>query len=211
MIPGSTATTTKEKILYSAASLFAAKGFTETTVRELAESVGIMVGSIYHHFPSKNALLENMLDDYSSFNSDLFNYDDIFGILKDNPTTDGVLVCLQLSFPTSRMVYYKNALCVMLQEQLRNPIVRDFMSDQYILRAEKNIEMIINVLKELGVIHQDADPDYWMKASSSFFYAFAARMMLGIGDNSPDFVGRGMAEMLRSTFELMFEKHSAGR
>ncbi|MCL2136798.1 MAG: TetR/AcrR family transcriptional regulator [Coriobacteriia bacterium] len=195
---------TKQRILESAAELFAKKGFTETTTRELAQSVGINAASLYYHFPSKNHILEFMLEEYSAFNTDVFEQRDISSILKNNPTAEGVLECLQLSFPSDRAAYFMNVLCVLLQEQLRNSIVNAFMSNQVILRSERNSTRIINELVNLGVLRQDTDTDYWMKLTSSIFYAFATRSMLGIGDNAPGFVGRTMADMLKDTYDLLF-------
>ena len=151
-----------------------------------------------------------MLKDYSAGNIKVFDEQVITDILQKNPTTDGILKCMQTSFPPDRADYFLKVLCVMFQEQLRNPIVRDYMSKHIILRAEMKVRTIIDVLKRLGVVRQDTDPDYWMKITSSISYSFAVRMMLGIGDNMPDFTGRGMAEMHRSTFELLFEKCGTG-
>jgi len=197
-------TTTRQKILTHAARLFAEKGFTETSMRELAKIVGLNTASMYYHFPSKNAILEQMLEDYSAGNINVYDEQKISIILQNNPTIDGVLKCMQTTFPPDRAEYFLDVLCVMLQEQLRNPIVRNYMSCHIILRAEQKVRMIISVLKRLGVLCQDTEPDYWMKITSSLSYSFAIRMMLGIGDNTPDFTGKGMAEMHRYTFELMF-------
>jgi AcrR family transcriptional regulator len=57
-----------------ASELFAQKGFRATTVREIAEAAGILSGSIYHHFDSKEAIgdevlsgfLDEVLADYRS-------------------------------------------------------------------------------------------------------------------------------------------------
>ena len=199
--------TIKQRILDSAANLFAEKGFTETTIRELAEAAGFKnSASLYYHFPSKNAILENMLEDYITYNNGIFEKKDISDLLKKNPTTDGILACLQTSFPQGRAEYYLKVLCVLLQEQFRNPIVRNFMTKQFILRSERNIRTIINGLIELGVIRRDNDYDYWTKITSSLFYTFSTRMMLGIGDSEPDFTGMGMAGLLRNTFDMMLEK-----
>jgi len=188
--------------------MFADKGFTETTIRELTKAVGLKnPASLYHHFMSKNAILEQMLDDYAAGNIDIFNEEVITDILSRDPTTNGIMACLQISFPPDRVEYFLSILCVMLQEQLRNPIVRDFMANRIILRAEYKVKTIIEVLKRLGAIRQDTDPDYWMKSTSSFSYTFSARRMLGIGDNAPDFIGMGMAEMMRRQFDMMLELH----
>ena len=194
---------TKQKILVCAANLFAVKGFTETSIRELASAVGLQGASIYNHFHSKSAILEYMLDDYLVNCAGAFNDQDIFSKLQKNHTVDGIMDCLQLKFPEGREEYYLKILCVLLQEQHRNPIAKKFMAEQIILRAERDINTVIDILKKINLIHRDTDPDYWSKINSSLFYAFASRMMLGIGDSSPDFSGMNMVAMLRFTFELL--------
>jgi len=195
----------RQRILDCAASLFAERGFTETSIRKLASEVGMKGSSLYNHFSSKNAILEHMLDDYSRHNTDIFSKKNIRQILLENPTPEGILACLQLNFPQERQEYYLKVLCVLLQEQLRNPIVCKYMSENFILRSEHNIRSIIGILVEYKVLRKDTDADYWMKIISSLFFSFATRMMLGIGDSSPGFTGKGMGELLKSTFDLMFK------
>jgi|SRR5450830_739242 len=47
----------RDRILRSAAQLFRQKGFKGTTVRDIAEAVGIQSGSLFHHFASKEEIL----------------------------------------------------------------------------------------------------------------------------------------------------------
>ena len=51
-----------------AAELFAQKGFRATTVREIADAAGILSGSLYHHFDSKESIGDEIL---SSFINDV--------------------------------------------------------------------------------------------------------------------------------------------
>jgi TetR/AcrR family transcriptional regulator, cholesterol catabolism regulator len=53
-----------EQILAIAARLFAHKGVAATTVREIADEVGILSGSLYHHFDSKEAMVDEILAPY---------------------------------------------------------------------------------------------------------------------------------------------------
>ena len=53
-----------EQILAVAAGLFARKGVAATTVREIADEVGILSGSLYHHFDSKEAMVDEILAPY---------------------------------------------------------------------------------------------------------------------------------------------------
>ena len=57
---------TKQKILICAVNLFASKGCIETSVRDIATTVGIKPASIYNHFASKEDILLLMLDDYAN-------------------------------------------------------------------------------------------------------------------------------------------------
>lgn len=47
----------RERILHAAAALFYQRGFKATTVREIGEAVGLLSGSLFHHFASKEAML----------------------------------------------------------------------------------------------------------------------------------------------------------
>ncbi|WP_219414712.1 TetR/AcrR family transcriptional regulator [Pseudonocardia nigra] len=51
-------------ILSKSAELFARKGVSATTVREIADEVGMLSGSLYHHFPSKDAILYQIITSY---------------------------------------------------------------------------------------------------------------------------------------------------
>ncbi len=49
------------RILSAAAHLFLTRGYAQTTVRDLARAVGILSGSIFHHFESKEEILEGVM------------------------------------------------------------------------------------------------------------------------------------------------------
>jgi AcrR family transcriptional regulator len=51
-------------ILRSSADLFARQGVAATTVRQIADEVGVLSGSLYHHFPSKDAILNEVVSAY---------------------------------------------------------------------------------------------------------------------------------------------------
>jgi AcrR family transcriptional regulator len=54
----------REVILTAAAEMFARKGLRATTVRGIADAVGLFSGSLYHHFPSKDAIIDEVLTRY---------------------------------------------------------------------------------------------------------------------------------------------------
>ncbi len=52
---------TRERLLESSASLFAAKGYHGVSIEELGANIGLTGPAIYRHFPTKSALLAEML------------------------------------------------------------------------------------------------------------------------------------------------------
>src|SRR3954454_18416531 len=51
----------RDHLVKLAAELFARKGFQATTVREIADEAGILSGSLYHHFDSKESIVDEIL------------------------------------------------------------------------------------------------------------------------------------------------------
>ncbi|MEV5413674.1 TetR/AcrR family transcriptional regulator [Thermopolyspora sp. NPDC052614] len=58
----------RDHLVKLAAEIFARKGFQATTVREIAKEAGILSGSLYHHFDSKETIVDEVL---STFLEDL--------------------------------------------------------------------------------------------------------------------------------------------
>ena len=65
---------------------FAHRGYSDVTMREIADSLGVSTGTLYHYFPTKKSILENMLQ--------LASRRDISGavksIRKDTPLEDRI-------------------------------------------------------------------------------------------------------------------------
>jgi AcrR family transcriptional regulator len=80
-----TATTGRRReLLGIAARLFAEKGFRNTTVRDIADAAGILSGSLYHHFDSKESMVDEIL---RTFQEELFGrYDEILASDEDART-----------------------------------------------------------------------------------------------------------------------------
>ena len=54
----------RDELLELAAAMFAERGLKATTVRDIADSAGILSGSLYHHFKSKEQMVEEILRDF---------------------------------------------------------------------------------------------------------------------------------------------------
>lgn len=95
--PGTAATATRrEELLRIAADLFATKGFRNTTVRDIADAAGILSGSLYHHFDSKESMVDELM---RTFQAELFAaYDEILASSDDARTK--LERAVRLSFDT---------------------------------------------------------------------------------------------------------------
>ncbi|MHB9754347.1 TetR/AcrR family transcriptional regulator [Streptomyces sp. BYX5S] len=49
------------ELLHTAAEVFAEQGYNATTVRKIADHAGMLAGSLYYHFDSKESMLEEIL------------------------------------------------------------------------------------------------------------------------------------------------------
>jgi AcrR family transcriptional regulator len=58
---GSTGAETAEKLRNAALELFARSGYAAVSMREIAAETGVQAGAIYNHFPTKQDLLNELL------------------------------------------------------------------------------------------------------------------------------------------------------
>ncbi|RFA27186.1 hypothetical protein CAI21_15155 [Alkalilimnicola ehrlichii] len=66
--------TDRSEIVKLSADLFRAKGFRATTMADIARATGLLKGSVYHHFPSKDAILIEVLDtSLNTFEASVFS------------------------------------------------------------------------------------------------------------------------------------------
>jgi TetR/AcrR family transcriptional regulator, cholesterol catabolism regulator len=55
----------RDVILAVAGRLFAERGFFNTTIRNIADEIGIKSGSLYHHFTSKDEMVDEIISGYN--------------------------------------------------------------------------------------------------------------------------------------------------
>jgi AcrR family transcriptional regulator len=101
----------RDVILERAADLFARQGVAATTVREIADAVGILSGSLYHHFASKDDIVDAIV---GSFMDDLVGrYDAVLASTGDAAERLRGLVIASLttvaSHPHATEIYQKDA------------------------------------------------------------------------------------------------------
>jgi AcrR family transcriptional regulator len=63
---GSRGEQTRRRLLQAASGLFTRTGYDGTAISDVAREAGVGVGTVYHHFPDKRALLLNLIDEFES-------------------------------------------------------------------------------------------------------------------------------------------------
>ena len=121
---GATKQKTKTEILAKTIPLFAQRGYDGVSMRQVATVAGINVGSLYHHFPDKQTLYVEALNQaFAKYTNSMHNAFDE----KDNPK--------------SRLRYLIHSLCTLLNEDnnLSRLMQREIMDGD-----QKRLQFIID-------------------------------------------------------------------
>lgn len=138
------------ELLALAADLFAERGFVVTTVREIADAAGILSGSLYYHFDSKESMVDEILREFLDFQQRL--YDEVLREQTDPRATLTELV--RRSFRA--MHQYRSAVTIYQNEA---KYLQQFERFGYLRRAANDFERTwIKVLQQgqdAGVFRAD--------------------------------------------------------
>lgn len=98
--PDASKSARRNELLALAAQLFAERGLRATTVRDIADAAGILSGSLYHHFDSKESMVDEIL---RGFLDDLFGrYREIVAAgLSSRDTLEALVIASYESFDHS--------------------------------------------------------------------------------------------------------------
>lgn len=129
----------KEAIIKKAAGLFRQKGFAGTSMRELAESIGVEAPSLYNHIGSKIELLQNIC--FKVANEFMLHLHETEQ--QSNSTIDKLKQIIQ--FHIQMMVNEYDEVFVANHEwkQLKDPYLTDFL-----LQRKAYEKKLIDIVKE---------------------------------------------------------------
>ena len=137
-----------------AADLFAQKGYRATTVREIADAAGILSGSLYHHFDSKESIGDEILSGF--INEVLANYRAAVA-----EAADPRAVLEQIVRSTSLTLSSHRAALTMLQNDWNHFAAQPRFA--YLPKALREIERTwigqLELGRQAGLFRTDLDPE----------------------------------------------------
>ncbi|MFF3439066.1 TetR/AcrR family transcriptional regulator [Streptosporangium sp. NPDC002721] len=145
----------RDHLVKLAAELFARKGFQATTVREIAEEAGILSGSLYHHFDSKETIVDEVLTTF---------LDDIVGRYRAALDQNGdprTILSEMVRIGFSTLEPHRAAITVMQNDW---NYLRSLPGDRfdYLVKAEDEVERMwveqIKLGQAEGLFRADVDP-----------------------------------------------------
>ncbi len=143
----------REHLVRLAAELFAKKGYQATTVRNIADEAGILSGSLYHHFDSKESIVDEIL---SSFFDEL-TAANAAALEKGGDPRTVLSELVRICFGT--LVPHRAAIMVMQNDW---NYLGQFVRFDYLARSEEETERMwvgqIERGRQTGLFRADIDP-----------------------------------------------------
>jgi AcrR family transcriptional regulator len=179
--------------------LFGAKGFEETTTRELARTAGVGTGTLFLYFPEKRDLLLHLFHrDVIEVNARAFET-----VPRDVPLVDQLSHVFQRSYD-----YYERDL------RLSRAFLRElFFADPEARRRhsgeerfEKNVEALVRAAAERGELRSDVEP---RRAALLLMNLYVVGVVAWLVGSLP--TRSALDELVRGNLELCLEGLSGRR
>ena len=141
----------KEKIYRTAASLFAKNGYENTTMRELANDLGISGASLYNHFPGKREILLGLYDEFAKMQEEILP--DIESVLKRAETEPPLELLMSMNhyFPSDSEGMMCDVIVTAASKMSHDPKSAELVGSS-IMKTVNLAKSVIYRLVELGRI-----------------------------------------------------------
>ncbi|GAA1853107.1 TetR/AcrR family transcriptional regulator [Pseudonocardia ailaonensis] len=182
-------TDAKRLIVRHAAALFRRKGFLGTSMRDIADAVGMSKAGIYHHYPTK----ERLLQDIVGVGADALDAQ-LREVMDSGASTEDRLDC----YFRSRMrtiAEYQDVLTVIWQER---PTIGDGLFESVARRLERYRAGVVELIAEgqrSGVVRADLDA-HLMALAVDGMTGWAYLWYRDNGGQTPEQIGGAFWSML---------------
>lgn len=194
---------TKERIFDTSLELFSKKGFEAVSVREIAREVGIRESSIYNHYQSKEAILDEIID---YFKSELANSgpleEDANELIKQGP---------EVFFEVSSKIYIDQVNTPKMEkiwrlvsiETFRNDKIKNFFKKELLEEPINIWEQIFDEMKERKLIKPINSRTLAYEYFSFAIYLFFEYFILEYNEDYESFMDLALEKMANHTKFLL--------
>lgn len=164
----------RDEILTTAARMFREKGYAGTSMRDLAEKIGIEAASLYNHIHSKSEILEEIIFSIARDCREHLNH-------IDESWTSLQKIESLIRFHTKMMVDEFEAYSVMVSEwiHLEDQKLGEFVSDrrQYVKKVEsivaegvqnKEFKPVLPYVVVLNILSSVRGLEFWQKSAKTY-------------------------------------------
>jgi len=196
---------THDTIRSTALQLFSQKGYADASIRDICKLVGIKESSLYFHFRNKQAILDELTENFiAQYSAALNSFAD--SVRRMNYLTPAIFTNIIDRYLKSCFIEEdtRKYLCILLHEQGQNPALQKVFLKWF-------YEEPLEILKEMFMILIDVG--FIRRSSVSFlaesFYAPAAAMFLKyLTTERPD--TKGFLEEYHDYLERFLKELRAG-
>lgn len=188
---------TKERIFYSAARLFAERGYDNVSMRDLAKDVGIKNPSIYNHFSSKKEILTDLYRFYTEQRIRATpGIKDVMKQIETAPPHE-VLMSLEHQFPPDTEAVMRQILVIASRLVSTDHESWQFIAENVLIASKELPALVLKRLVELGKIESfDIDVFY----NIVMHYCFSAIALLATPSKVDDKAWKNDIAFLYSSF-----------
>lgn len=193
--------TTKDKILDSALTLFAAKGYDGVGVDLIAENVGIKGPSLYKHFKGKEDILDSLIEKVERY------YQENFGsVTNPGKTPSSMDELIDMSLKRIEFTLHdpmiKRIRRMLTMEQFRNRHIAQLATKYNIDCVQEIYQNIFRAMMDNGIMRKN-DP-----AAVSMSFASPVSLLIQMCDREPEREQEAM-ERIKEFFRFFAEEYRA--
>ncbi|AGK95981.1 TetR/AcrR family transcriptional regulator [Clostridium pasteurianum] len=143
---------TKEKIFEKAIELFSKKGCNGVSMREIAKGVGIRESSIYNHYKSKDAIIDNIFDYFAGSIKNYRPSELELNEMMDFMSPEDLFKHLVISYGRSLNGKLDSIARIIYSEQFRNEKAKKLMLEVILREPSEFIAKLIDMMMEKKLI-----------------------------------------------------------
>ena len=186
------ASDTKQRILLKALDMFSENGYSGTSLRELAQSLGIVKSALYRHYSSKEEIWDAVIDMVDRHYSEHFGSADRMPAIPDSMDGLKAMTFGMVDFTVHDEMVVR-ARKLMLTEQFRDEKIRKLATFHFLYGTVAIFTRVFAAMMEKGVI-KETDPE-----NLAFSYTAPITALIHLCDREPEKEPEAMEKLRRFT------------